>query len=308
MWTTRLPGARRLHGLHPGADGRWLAVGGLVADWVRVAGWAAPGPARPSELSFCGPSYSVTPDLGRVVMASAVAGGLSRAELTPDGQTPWQHWTDRRRGDVRLLAVAVSPDGRTLAVADQHSYPRRLGATQAVVFRDLDTWAELARSDYLGLPYGGLVWRPDGKAVAAFAGTAGICGDVTEFAPTGRVVRRYGFPNMIPAVEAVAYSPCGRRLAALDGFTAWLFRRGEGRPVPLHPGGKRKLGAVAFAPDGRLLTAGGDGVVRTWDADAGTELGSFAPGVGPLHALAVAPDGLTAAAGGAGGRIAVWDL
>jgi hypothetical protein len=306
MWTAKLRGLRRMHGLHPAPDGRWLAVGGLAAGWVRAAGWAAPGPARPCGLSLCGPAYAVTPDLGRVVMASAVAGGLSRADLRGDGQTPWQHWADRRRGQVRLLAVALSPDGRTLAVADQHSRPGRLGATQAVVFRALDTWAELARSDDLGLPCGGLVWRPDGKRVAAFAGASGNRGDVTEFAPDGRRTRRYLIPNT-PAVEAVAYSPCGRRLVALDGFAAWLFRPGERRPVPLHPGGKKKLAAAAFAPDGRLLTAGSDGMVRTWDAAAGREVATFAPGVGPLHALAIAPDGLTAAAGGPN-VVVVWDL
>ena len=82
-------------------------------------------------------------------------------------------------------------------------------------------------------------------------------------------------------VTTVAYSPDGRRLAAVDGQALWLWDADTGAPLwshPLAPQGSYEVPLV-FAPDGRQLAVAAASAIRVVDVESGrvrTELRAHA--------------------------------
>jgi WD40 repeat protein len=84
-------------------------------------------------------------------------------------------------------------------------------------------------------------------------------------------------------VDALAFSPDGRRLAAASTDTkARIFDVATGQPIlKVAHGGA--VSAVAFSPDGRrLATASADKTARIWDAATGQVLAQLPGPPAPL--------------------------
>jgi eukaryotic-like serine/threonine-protein kinase len=121
-------------------------------------------------------------------------------------------------------------------------------------------------------------------------------------------------------VQAVAFSPDGRRLASAceafrrllpgatsDAFvTVWDVKAGK-RLFVLR-GHAGQIYGVAYSPDGlRLASAGEDRTVKVWDATTGAEVLTFRGHTGPVNALAYSPDGRQIASAGADKAVKIWD-
>jgi RNA polymerase sigma factor (sigma-70 family) len=195
-------------------------------------------------------------------------------------------------------AVALSPDGRTLAVMQYDG---------TVHFLDVATRAELRAVERKN---GGsrtitnwLTYSQDGKFVAAAIDGKTI--DLID-AETATVVRSFAHPN---AVYAAAFSPDGKLLAA-GGYDSpkyfirlWDVATGkEIRKFNGHTGGVRSL---AFTPDGATLASGGDdGRLRLWDVTTGKEQRNVKVADGKrVRSVAVAPDGKMVAVAGSSLRV-----
>jgi WD40 repeat protein len=242
-----------------------------------------------------------------------------------------------RQGHLaRLNAVAISPDGRTLASG---------GDDQVVKLWDLAGGRVLHSLARHTAAVWGLTFSPDGKLLATGSrdGTIALwnvrTGEATRamlghsrspsriaFSPDGMflaagseggIVKRWYvasgredglLPGHAGVVRCVAFSPDGKLLAS----------GGEDRSVHLHDlvnGGSRNFPApaavnnVAFSPDGRTLAAVCDApeaVVRLWDIETGEET-TWKGHTGHVHGLAFSPVGSPLATSAEDGTVRLWD-
>jgi WD40 repeat protein len=188
-------------------------------------------------------------------------------------------WT---MGTNWVTAVAFSPDGSSLATADE---------TGMVKIWSLATRSEIAAfrasSGFLGV----MAFSPDGKALAtgSFASAdarvwdlvtrsrileLGVHANFVTFAPDGKSF----VTCSVGENEAQFWEfPSGQRLGTLKG----------------HVGGMTQ---VTFAPDGHTLATGAyDGRIKLWNVATRQEVATL-PHPGTINALRFSPDGRTLAA------------
>ena len=172
------------------------------------------------------------------------------------------------------LALAFSPDGRTLAVGTTEKQVELFDVATGTISRGLDTkWSTAA-----------VTWSQDGKTIAT-----GAHGVILWNAADGSLLRKLEAPPA--AIHSVVFSSDGRQVAAASGKAAhiWNAASGEllGTIVPegfVQFVGEKSviepitvpLLSVDFSPDGKTLaTAGSDRMVRLWDVETGKELQRF---------------------------------
>jgi WD40 repeat protein len=178
----------------------------------------------------------------------------------------------------RLLDVAFSPDGQTVALF-------RDGATDMV-----DLAGQRVRRVRHGLaplrllvPSGAVVFSPDGRHCAVTGGTLRLW-------PPGRMVGHARIFDVATGretlkihhsmwIQTLAFSPDGTRLATGgdDLLQIWDTATGQ-RLTTIHHTGE--IGSVAFSPDGRRLATGtyllgadaDDATTEVWDTATGQAL------------------------------------
>jgi WD40 repeat protein len=218
----------------------------------------------------------------------------------------WDVATGRRIGGPLpayrdVTGLALSPDGRTLAVAGTGV---RLFAT--ATGQPIGT--ALPASGGSG-SYGAVAFSPRGTTLATIGadGTARLW-NVTTQQEIGTPMTA-GQPGTSAA--AVAFSPDGKTLATVGAggqVRLWKVttRRETGAPMTAGAG----TTVLAFSPDDSMLaTAGGDGTVRLWDVATQQEIGTpMTADAQPVYAAAFSPDGSMLATAGGDGTVRLWDV
>jgi len=327
----------------PGADA--LATGngsGSIQLW-NPAGFHQPsaplavGPVSPAAAaSGHAPPATFSADAG--VLATSDGHGIVRV---------WDIGTRRLVGEPlssyhTLTGLALSPDGKTLAVAGsgvqlwQTATGQRIGSALPAVSHGR---------------YRAVAFSPDGTLLATLGadGTARIWNVTTQqeigapmivdrpgaltgavaFSRSGRTLvtvgaggqaqlwsvathRAFGKPMAAgPATTVATFSPDGTRLATAgsDGARLWDVATQQEIGTPM-TADAQPVYAAAFSPGGgTLATAGGDGSVRLWDVATQQEIGApMTAGPQPVYAAAFSPGGGTLATAGGDGTARVWDV
>jgi WD40 repeat protein len=320
-------------------DGGWLAAGLLG----RVVGLIDPATGRvvrslQADLTSVGafsPDGKLLATDGRggpVVLWETATGkevrrlhspGLSLdvTAFTPDGRTLVTMGSDVCRWDVGtgrlnwpfvpdgivVRRISLAPDGETLAVLPWRNEPVRLW--------DTATGKERCRLPRMNtLPSFGLVFTPDGRAVATAAEGPG--GDEVTVSlwdcRTGRPLRRLVVPRRWAVFRAILplFAPDGRTLLlAPPGSAPGLWDTATGRRLLERDAHDGEVTALAFTPDGRRLVSGSaDGTARLWDAGTGRPLRVLAGHRGGVNCVAVLPDGKALLSGGADGTLCLQEL
>jgi WD40 repeat protein len=241
-------------------------------------------------------------------------GGVRSLALDPDGWRivsagdkvrVWDSGTDPDLPRLRVVnpylsgRVTFSADGRRLA------FPNMLGFTLWDPVRNVARHAPgLHRAPLIDLAV-----SADGRRVVTgdTEGVVKVCDG-----ESGKLLRTLTTPGPLTkdpvAVQAVALSPDGKRLAVLRlSEPPRLWDLESGRELPALAGRDRTSPALAFHPaSGQLVTAGEGQTLSVWDPETGALLRTL-PGAEVPVRLAFDRTGRRLAAAGVGGEVRVID-
>jgi WD40 repeat protein/serine/threonine protein kinase/tetratricopeptide (TPR) repeat protein len=223
-------------------------------------------------------------------------------------ETPWPHLqsvtaaaTGRPIGTplphpLSLMAVQISPDGRTSLLARRH---RTVRLWDTATGRPID--GPIAHAT----PVDAAVYSPDGKVI--LTGGDDKTARLWDAANGGPI----GLPMIHPdRVLAVAFSPDGQTIltGCLDS-TARLWDTATGRPIGVPLRHLEEVTSVAFSPDGKfILTGSRDRTAQLWDAATGRRLGPRLEHPGNIFAVAFSPDGRSILTGGDDRTVRLWTI
>ncbi|GAA0373003.1 serine/threonine protein kinase [Actinoallomurus spadix] len=271
-----------------------------VVDPVRVP--------RRGRLLAVGAALTVALLLGLLIWTPWSGSARKRAPhpATPSVSPSPPNWTLRGHTSW-VMAVAFSPDGKTLATAGDDATAR---------LWDVATHTERGTPDRHPDGVNSLVISRDGTALY----TGGDDGYLRIFPMSG-----HGRPSGVNldggAIEAMALAPSGNLLALEpDGYIQLFPLAGKGMPTQAARVQSGNVTALAFSPDSRVLAIGTTGkeedldthntkgVVELWDLTAKRHVTPDLTGYdGWISSVAFSPGGRTLAAAG-GDRVQVWDL
>jgi WD40 repeat protein/tRNA A-37 threonylcarbamoyl transferase component Bud32 len=199
--------------------------------------------------------------------------------------------------DALLGGLALSPDGRTLAVVD---FLGRL------LFYDARTYDRIGEPLAIGFGLASVAYSPDGKTLAIGGNSWVRTGEVRLI--DARTREQLAESSVSGRVARIAFTKDGSELVVLTESAAISIRDAAtlepvGLPTQLPSDIRSYSGPphFALAPDGgSLVTASGEGELAWWDLRSRrrTRTREIATG---YHALALSPDGFTAAVGIEGG-------
>jgi WD40 repeat protein len=252
-----------------------LIVGGAQSGTVQV--WAAAtGALADNRLTAC---------LSGNLNAGAVAFSPSEDLAASPGSDGYVHLCATSTGEHVYGSasvagpdpLAVSPDGRLLAIADENGDIQvQDAASQIAVGAPL---AASFSSQETPEPTSSPSFSPNEKLLAVL----GIDGyvrvwDVATSQLIGKARVTPGGTDSETAGSEVAFSPDSRLLAIDDAGAAYLWNTVSGTVTDVRiPGGRTSdplVTALAFSSNGGLLeTAGSDSQLRTFDALTGASVG-----------------------------------
>lgn len=196
----------------------------------------------------------------------------------------------------KVYAVAVSPDGKTIATG---------AADQTIRLWDVATMKERAALKGHADAVGGVVFAPDGKTLVS----AGLDGTIRFWDPaTGEA--RAKIDGTGDEILCLAISPDGSLLAAGGGdWTAGLWDFATKKSLGRLEGHRGTVYAVAFSPDGKTLATGsGDETVKVWNVAKRAERVTLRGHVSGITAVLFSRDGASLVSAGREDEVKVWKV
>lgn len=203
-------------------------------------------------------------------------------------------------GNNQITALAVSPDGKTVALGTGQWVPPR-GWEGSVRLIDAASGKQLRSLPGHRNQVMCLTFSPDGARLAS-ANYAGLC---WWDSATGKLLHR-----LSRRAGGVAISPDGKTLAFTSNQAIHLWDAAAWKEVSPRPGHDGAADSVAFSPDGRLIASASstDETVRLWDSADGREIHVLRGHQSSVRAALFTPDGKTLVTGGADNTVRLWDV
>ncbi|MCC7369527.1 MAG: serine/threonine protein kinase [Chloroflexi bacterium] len=311
---------------------RALAVGmGVAAAGIGVLAFQAAGiPMIPTTSSATPtPRPPATAPAARAAPAASAkdAASPTRAPATPSPTPPAADPVKGRELQLDGYALALSPDGKTLAVGDSYgklslwntadgsqlfSFPTAEPLVSRLKFSPSGDVLGIVRGSTvqlwnvaqqqqieileLGLGVGGMAFSPDGQTVAA-----GRFDGVIHLLRASNLAKIGALRGHATVVSGIAFSPDGQTLASAAGdATVRLWRVSDESELHRLSGHTDQVWHVVFSPDGQTLaSASRDATVRLWKAADGSAIRVLKPeqpDAGTIYGLGFSADGRTLAA------------
>ena len=216
-----------------------------------------------------------------MALPSVQAASARRKAVVISPQNAAQVMELARWGKGTVKEIALSPDGRLLAVA----------SSLGIYLYDAETLREV-RFIETDARVNSVAFSPDGQIMAS--GSADKTVRLWRVAD-GSLLRT--LEGHTDGVQSVTFSPDGAILATGSfDHTVRLWRVADGRPLHIleRPG---DVSSMAISPDGQTLASASGGAVWLWRVSDGVSLGILQPVPSYENVLAFSPDGTTLACG-----------
>lgn len=207
-----------------------------------------------------------------------------------------------QQGESAIIALAFSPDGKLLIVANASADDKDRG----IFLHHLD-----GSTPPVPLPGSAersseckLSFSPDSKTLAVCCNIGRR--EILYFwdVPEGRVIsQQRGNYN------SISHSPGGDLLAACGLNNIQVFETESGKEVFHHQGESinEHVWSIAFSPNGHTLAAGIENRIKVWDVRDWSEIDPDPDLKTPVSALAFTSDGRRLVTGSLNGDLILWD-
>jgi WD40 repeat protein len=193
-----------------------------------------------------------------------------------------------------ISAMAISPDGKTLAAASED--------------KTISLW-DLTAGKYIGCLVGhtdrvpALAWHPSGKyLVSAGWDTTARVWDARTLEP---VILLNAHATQ---VHAIAFSHDGHFLACGDSaYAVRLWDFDTRKPLRQFKIPDGEIRTLAFSPDGSQLACNGDRIVHLWNPQSGQPYAEIGPRPTAKTSVALSPDGTRLMSNGGGNAVRIWN-
>jgi uncharacterized protein (TIGR03067 family) len=284
----------------PGLQGSLPGIYQIDADSLKLCWSTRPDGERPD-------AFTAKENSGRRLVV------LKRKKSAKvEGPKVVETWQVRTRlqAPAGAIAMAVSPDGRTLAVRGNKATPLTITLWDVVTGQRRATLKPEAVAS-------SVAFAPDSTTLAWPEGQKGVTlWDLAKGRKSATLTEQV--PSGFQALS-VAFSRDGKTVAAGGGAVAMTPRwteRGEirlweaatGKERAVLRGHARRVSSVAFSPDTKsLASASLDGAVKLWDPSTGQERLALRGHAGMVDEVVFSPDGKILATASHDETAKLWD-